>query len=334
MNTDTDTLHAGTVADASARSRHLVDPALLDLLQAFAPVELTEELLPLVRAAEFPLPRDPDIDVTTTITTLQVPGPEGAPDVALAVYRPAGNRKQLPCLYHIHGGGYVAGSARGAEPVMRPLALQLECVVVSVDYRLAPETRFPGAIEDCYAGLQWVFANAGELGVDRSCIGIVGESAGGGLAASLALLARDRAELRVAFQHLIYPMIDDRTCARPDPHPFTGEFVWTHQNNAFGWQALLGMPPGSDGVSPYAAAARATDLANLPPTYISTATLDLFLEENLEFARRLTRAGVPVELHVYPGAYHGFDFFAQAPVSLAARRTSVEALRRALHPGA
>jgi acetyl esterase/lipase len=332
MSTDSNTITDIAAAEATAGSRHLVDPALLELLQGFAPVELTEEVLSLVRANEFPLPRDPDIDVTTTMTTLHVPGPAGTPDVPLTVYRPAGNRKRLPCLYHIHGGGYVAGSAHGAEPIMRPLALQLECVVVSVDYRLAPETRFPGAIEDCYAGLQWVFANAGELGIDPSRIGVTGESAGGGLAAALALLARDRAQLRLTFQHLIYPMIDDRTCTRSDPHPYTGEFVWTHQNNAFGWQALLGVPPGGDGVSPYAAAARATDLSKLPPTYISTATLDLFLEENLDYARRLTRAGVPVELHVYPGAYHGFDFFAQAPVSLAARRTSVEALRRALHP--
>ena len=322
-----------TPSDArSPRSRHLVDPDLLPLLDQLPQVDLTVELLPLVRASDFPLPSDPDIDRKVSLDQVRVPGPPGATEVELMIYRPVGARRTLPGLLHIHGGGYVAGSARSAEPVCRPLAGDLDCVLVSVDYRLAPETRFPGAIEDCYAALQWVFANAAALGIDANCIGVTGESAGGGLAAALALLARDRGEVQLAFQHLIYPMLDDRTCAHTDPHPYTGEFVWTRQNNAFGWQSLLGVAPGAEGVSPYAAAARAEDLSRLPPTYLSTAALDLFLEENLEYARRLMRAGVPVELHVFPGAYHGFDFFAQAPVSLEARRVAVAALRRALHP--
>jgi len=315
-------------------SRHLVDPALLSLLELLPPVELTRELLPLVRASEIPLPCDPDIDQVVERLERVVPGPADAPDVTLLIYRPRGAAGTLPCLFHIHGGGYVAGSAKSAEPIYRPLAATLNCVIVSVEYRLAPETPFPGAIEDCYAALRWVFANAGALDIDPSHIGVTGESAGGGLAASLALLVRDRAEMQLAFQHLIYPMIDDRTCSRADPHPYTGEFVWTRQNNAFGWESLLGVPPGSEGVSPYAAAARATDLTRLPPAYLSTAALDLFVEEDLEYARRLMRAGIPVELHVYPAAYHGFDFFTQAPVALDARRDSVAALRRALHPAA
>jgi triacylglycerol lipase len=162
----------------------------------------------------------------------------------------------------------------------------------------------------------------------------MGESAGGGLAAALALLARDRGEYRLAFQHLIYPMIDDRTVVASDPHPYTGEYVWTAESNAFGWASLLGVPPGSDGVSPYAAAARAETLKGLPPTFISTGALDLFLEEDLEYARRLTREGVPVELHVYPGAYHAFNIAAGAGVAQAAQRDSLAALRRALNPAA
>lgn len=322
-----------TPVDApSPRSRHLVDPDLLPLLDQLPQIDLTLELLPLARANDFPLAGDPDIDRKVSLEQVRVPGPPGAPEVELLICRPVGARRTLPALFHIHGGGYVLGSARSAEPIYRPLAGELECVLISVEYRLAPETRFPGAIEDCYAALRWVYANAEDLDIDASRIGITGESAGGGLAAALALLVRDRGEMKLAFQHLIYPMLDDRTCTRPDPHPYTGEFVWTRHNNTFGWRSLLGVEPGSDGVSPYAAAARAEDLSRLPPTYISTASLDLFFEENLEYARRLTRAGVPVELHVFPGAYHGFDFFVQAPVSLEARRVAVAALRRALHP--
>src|SRR5262249_39769655 len=159
-------------------------------------------------------------------------------------------------------------------------------------------TPFPGNVEDCYAALAWMAGEAAALGVDAARIGVMGESAGGGLAAALALLARDRGEHRLAFQHLIYPMIDDCTCTAAEPHPSTAEFIGTPASNRFGWTSLLGTEPGGADVSPYAAAARATDLAGLPPAYIATGALDLFLEENLEYARRLIRAGVPVELHV------------------------------------
>ena len=155
--------------------------------------------------------------------------------------------------------------------------------------------------------------------------------AGGGLAAGLALLARDREKYTLAFQHLIYPMLDDRTCVSVDPHPFTGEYIWTPHNNAFGWSSLLGIPPGSESVSPYAAPARADDLNGLPPTFISTGTLDLFFDEDIEYARRLTRHGVPVEMHVYPGAYHGFDMSPDAYIAANARRDSRSALMRFLH---
>jgi triacylglycerol lipase len=167
------------------------------------------------------------------------------------------------------------------------------------------------------------------LGVDRERVAIGGTSAGGGLAAALALRARDRAELQVAFQVLLVPMLDDRTAAAADPHPFTGEFIWTPANNLFGWTALLGRAPGGEGVSPYAAPARAESLAGLPPAYISTGAIDLCLEEDMEYGRRLMRAGVPTELHGYPGAYHGFSRAADARVAKAYTRDYIHALQRA-----
>jgi triacylglycerol lipase len=305
---------------------HLVDPELRPLLEVFPTVRFSAETLADIRGRRFPMP-PPDTS-TTTLEHLSVPGLTAGTVVDLLVYRPKAATAPVGCVYHIHGGGYVIGAAKDQEAAHRALAAELGCAIVSVDYRLAPETVFPGAIWDCYAGLAWTFGHAGELGIDPARIGVMGESAGGGLAAALALMARDKDEYRLAFQHLIYPMLDDRTCVRPEPHPHTGEFIWTAHNNRFGWSSLLGCAPGGEDVSAYAAAARADDLTELPPTYISTGALDLFLEEDLDYARRLMRAGVTVELHVYPGAFHVFDLAPTAKVAQQARRDSLEALRR------
>lgn len=315
-----------------AGSRHLVDPQLLPLLDTLPAVELSEALLPFMRGRPARFTVRPEDVARTDLTILRIPGPPGAPEVEVRFYRPKGLTGAAPCILHIHGGGYVAGSSADNEAVHRPLAADLACCIASVEYRLAPETPFPGPVEDCYAALAWLNREAESLSVDPARIGVMGESAGGGLAAALALLARDRGDYRLAFQHLIYPMIDDRTCVHPDPHPYAGEFVWTPQANHFGWSSLLGGPPGGEGVSPYAAAARAQDLSGLPPTFISTGALDLFLEEDLAYAQRLLRAGVPVELHVYPGAFHGFQWAPEATVSQTAVRDSRAALGRALAP--
>ncbi|HUD28900.1 MAG TPA: alpha/beta hydrolase [Novosphingobium sp.] len=309
-------------------SLHLVDPGLRPLLEQFPTLHLSAETLAQIRGRDVPVPAFEDRGVV--LERRHAPGPAGAPDVGPLVYRPAATGAPLPCIFHIHGGGHVAGTAAELEFLHHPLVDDLGCVLVSVDYRLSPEAPFPAAIEDCYAALGWVFAHAGELGIDAARIGVMGESAGGGLAAALALLARDRGEHALAFQHLVYPMLDDRTCTAADPHPFAGEFVWHAANNRFGWAALLGREPGGADVSPYAAPARATDLSGLPPTFIATGALDLFVDEDMDYARRLMRAGVPTELHVYPGAFHAFDIFGDAPVSAAARRDSRAALARAL----
>jgi acetyl esterase/lipase len=264
----------------------------------------------------------------------RVPGPAGAPEVMVRVYRPRERPVRLPALVWIHGGGYVLGSMARDDLLAAHLSAAAQCVVVSVDYRLAPEHPFPAPVEDCYAALAWLAASSEALGVDPARIAIGGASAGGGLAAGLALLARDRGEVAVRFQLLVYPMIDDRNVAPAGPGaPDT--FVWSRENNAMGWRAYLGGAPGGADISPYAAAARAADLAGLPPAYIPVGDVDLFLEENLEYARRLLAAGVPTELHVYPGAFHGFNGF--VPGAAISRRFNAErdaVLRRMLHdPG-
>jgi acetyl esterase/lipase len=260
-----------------------------------------------------------------------VPAPQGGDQVRVRVYRSNDQRNKLPALFWIHGGGYVVGDIDQDDRLMKQFVKRIDCVAVSVDYRLAPEYPFPAPVEDCYAGLKWLFAHADEFGVEPSRIAIGGASAGGGLTAGLALLARDRREVQVAFQLLIYPMIDDRN-ATPASYAITDPRVWNRESNRLGWKAYLGRDGGGSDVSPYAAAARATDLTNLPRAYISVGTLDLFIDENIEYAQRLIQAGVATEFHVYPGAFHGFDLFApSAKVSKQFKADRDNALRRALH---
>jgi acetyl esterase/lipase len=259
------------------------------------------------------------------------PGTQGGPPVRVRIYRADDQSSKLPALYWIHGGGYVMGDIDMDDRLMKQMVKRIGCVAASVDYRLAPEHPFPTPVEDCYTGLKWLFAHADELGVEPARIAIGGPSGGGGLTAGLGLLARDRNEVQVAYQLLIYPMIDDRN-ATAAAHAITDPRVWNRESNRLGWKAYLGRDGGGADVSPYAAATRATDLSNLPPTYISVGTLDLFVDENIDYAQRLIQAGVATELHVYPGAFHGFDMFApSARVSKQFKADRDNALKRALH---
>lgn len=259
------------------------------------------------------------------------PGTQGGPPVRVRIYRADDQSSKLPALYWIHGGGYVMGDIDMDDRLMKQMVKRIGCVAASVDYRLAPEHPFPTPVEDCYTGLKWLFAHADELGVEPARIAIGGPSGGGGLTAGLGLLARDRKEVQVAYQLLIYPMIDDRN-ATAAAQAITDPRVWNRESNRLGWKAYLGRDGGGADVSPYAAATRATDLSNLPPTYISVGTLDLFVDENIDYAQRLIQAGVPTELHVYPGAFHGFDMFApSARVSKQFKADRDNALKRALH---
>jgi acetyl esterase/lipase len=312
-------------------SGHLVDPELLSLLDAWPTVEINADMLPALRAITPSYALDRADPAGADVVVHKVDGPGGSGTLDVWFYRPHGADGPLPCLFHIHGGGFVLGDAAHLEQAHRQISASLGCCIASVNYSLAPETCYPGQIEDCYAALTWLFQSAGPLGVDPTAIGVGGESAGGGLAAALALLVRDRGEHHLKFQHLIYPMLDDRTCIDPAPHPLAGQYIWTPANNAFGWASLLGHPPGGPDVPIYAAPARTTNLAGLPPTFLAVGALDLFVEEDLDYGRRLIRSGVPVELHVYPGGFHAFDVSPSAAVARQMRRESLDALARALN---
>ena len=232
----------------------------------------------------------------------------GEPPVAVRVHRAKATEGTRPCVYSMHGGGYVLGTNLFDDTIFEALCPNLGVVGVSVEYRLAPETPYPGPLEDCYRGLQWTYEHADELGIDRDCIGVMGVSAGGGLAAALCLLARDRGEIPLAFQLLDQPMIDDRQITPSSRQD--GLAVWSRESNTFGWKSYLGDLYGTDDVPPTAAPARATDLSGLPPAFVSVGAADGFRDESVEYATRLNQAGVPTELHVYRGACHGFNVMA------------------------
>lgn len=310
-------------------TRHLVDPAVLPTLEAFPSLDLSYETLPAQRRAMAEMAgliETPTLPISRREIHIAAPN---APDVRAILLTPEGLVAPAPAILHIHGGAYVLGAPEMNVADLMVTANMLGAIVLTVDYRLAPEAPFPSGIEDCYSALGWLHDNASSLGIDSGRIAVMGESAGGGLAASLALMARDRGEYPLAFQLLDAPMMDDRTCVRPH-NPATGEFIFTPTNNHFGWKALIGGEPGRDDVSPYAAAARAQDLAGLAPAYLVIGTLDLFLDETVDYAMRLNRAGVPVELQVYPGCPHGYSIAREAPVSLRAMAEKRAALKRAL----
>lgn len=305
----------------------LVHPELREALNSFPPMNLNDEALAQIRAITAAMP-SPVLSPGVRCDERRIKASGDAPDVRILVYQPV-EAASVPRagVLAIHGGGYIFGTPDMDGALHSSFAAELGCVVVAVNYRLAPDTVFPGALEDCYTALKWLHEHAGSLGIDPKRIGVSGMSAGGGLAAALSLYVRDKGESLVAFQHLIYPMIDDRSGVRP-PNPHVGQFVWTRESNRFGWRALLGTEPGGAEVSPYAAAARAEDLSGLPPTYLAVGAIDLFLQEDLEFVNRLSQAGVPVEAHVYPGVYHGFHRVQAAHIVHVADRDSRDALAR------
>lgn len=311
-------------------TRHLVDPELLALLDVIPPfAALSPESLATMRLTTQQMAKD-GIAATDLrgVTWAEVTIP-GTPSVRALMYRPPGFVAPGAAFLHIHGGGMIVGSPDMSHATSVDTALTHNCIVLSVDYRLAPEHPFPAAIEDCYAALVWLHAHDD---VDSARVAIGGDSAGGGLAASLAILNRERRRLPITAQMLKYPMLDHRTVAPDYEHPFAGEYVWAAATNQFGWDALLGKgrPVQQPG---HASPAVADDLTGLPPAFIAVGALDLFVEEDIEYARRLIRAGVPTELHVYPGAFHAFDMQPQAAVTKSFRTAWTAFLSRALAGG-
>ncbi|MET8998248.1 alpha/beta hydrolase [Amycolatopsis sp. NPDC004169] len=312
---------------------YAIDPELLPWLDMLPAVTLTDhDSLLAARSSISQLGRilpahEPANPVE--VRTIAVPGPSDAPDVPVRVYTPANRTAAVPGLLYIHGGGFVMGDLDTFDAHVLRLADELGIVVASVDYRLAPEHPFPAPVEDCYAALTWVAAKADELGIDPARLGVAGESAGGGLAAAVALLARDRGGPRLCFQYLGIPELDDRLDT-PSMRDYTDTPVWHRPNAIHSWTSYLGTEPGGPDVSPYAAPARATDLAGLPPAFVTTCQFDPLRDEGIAYAQRLAHAGVPVELRLYPGTFHGSSMVETAEVSRRMFADELDALRRGL----
>jgi acetyl esterase/lipase len=272
----------------------------------------------------------PEPDETgISVTDVTVPGPAGAPDVTLRIYRPDEVAGPIG-IYDVHGGGFILGDIDASHAGNVALARAVGAVVVSVEYRLAPEAPFPAPLEDVYAGLVWFAEHAADYGVDPARIAIHGISAGGGLCAGLALLARDRGGPAIAFQYLGVPEVDDRLTT-PSMTAFTDTPIWNRPNAIVSWDSYLGEGvPGSADVSPYAAPARATDLSGLPPAYVSTMAFDPLRDEGIAYGLALLAAGVPVELHLFPGTFHGSTLIEGAAISKREITERVAVLRRAL----
>jgi acetyl esterase/lipase len=312
-----------TNLDAALDEQHaavlsMLPPDLMDLSDIPAARARLDGLLAMMPAPELP--------ADVTITVAMAPSLDGGPDVRLKVYTPTGLKAGAGALVWIHGGGMVLLSADGDDFTSATRASDHGCVVVSVDYRLAPETAAPGLVDDCFAALTWVAAHADELGVSADRIMIGGASAGAGLAAGTVLRARDAGGPALIGQLLVYPMLDHRN-ETLSSHAIQDLRVWNRSANIAAWEAYLG---GAEPTS-YSSPALADDLSGLPPAYISVGTFDMFHDEDIAYATALNRAGSPCELHVYPGAFHASNgFLPDHPTSVRWKRDEDEFIARCL----
>ena len=307
------------------------DPEFVDFIDTLPSIDLSD-LKAVKHSRKNSFQASQDIDTSSLeITDLEIPGPENSPPVSIRIYKPKENRKNGPGLLYIHGGGFILGSIDGEHIGSANIAMNLNIIVVSVEYRLAPEFPYPAAIEDCYAALQWFATNAQSMGVDKTHIGICGQSAGGGLSAGTALLARDRKGPELCFQFLGIPEVDDRLNTHSMTQ-FVDTPVWNRPNAEMSWQYYLGdeWQPGGSDVPIYAAPSRATDLSGLPPAFITVMEFDPLRDEGINYAMKLLASGVSTELHAYPGTFHGSSMVVNAKVSQRASKEMLEALARGL----
>ena len=306
---------------------------LPELRQAFAqfPGFQLEENLEGSRA----MLKSPPIAKSEQVRTTSRMIPGAAGEMLAKVYEPSQRiGGKLPAMLWIHGGGYVLGHPDMDDALCERFVQAANCVVVSFDYRLAPEHPYPAAINDCYAGLVWMTDEAESLGIDLDRVAIAGASGGGGLTTALALMARDKGGPALLFQMPLYPMVDNRNSTASSHEIIVENATWNRTNNVTAWSMYLGEDTaGSEQLSAYAVPARAESLAGLPPTYTCVGQLDLFRDETIDYVRRLAEAGVDVEFQLYPGCYHCFEVFVpEAEVSQRASQSYVDAMARALNP--
>ena len=312
-------------------TKELLDPELREMAKGPFLPELTDETISGIRevmADQAPELNDPS---SKGVYRKEIfVSSDGQPDVRCLLYGKLNDQEGASGYLHIHGGGYLFGSPEGSDPMNLYLASMLNIVILSVDYRLAPENPIPAPLDDCYAALGWFHENAAELGVDPERVGVGGESAGGGLAAALAIKARDEGEYGLCWQQLTYPMLDDRTgSSQHYGDPLVGEFVWTRELNQYGWTSYLGDAKRRAPQVP----GRLEEFRGLPPAWMFTASLDLFRDENILYAQNLMRSGVACDLVVYPGACHAFQRIESAAISKRYREEFVSSLKRGLKCG-
>lgn len=264
-----------------------------------------------------------------TLEERQIQRPDGS-TLAVYVYRPRDLAPGGPAMLYTHGGGMILGSARRYHVKVSAYARDLGLLVVSAEYRLAPQHPFPAPLDDVYAAYRWLVATAGELSVDANRLAVAGESAGGGLTAALCQRVHDAHDHAPIFQCLIYPMIDDQTTFAT-PIDERGQLFWSRGSNRYGWACYLGHTPDARSLPDYAAPARRQTLTGLPPAWIGVGELDLFHDEAVDYGHRLASAGVPCETIEIKGAFHGFDLTSpDTDIARSFRASIIKALRRAL----
>lgn len=331
-----------SINDNNKRGKRVMDIASVDeelavVLQSFPELDIWTDLnLTRKRGAEMRAKMIGQLPILEGVESDDYLIPQvDAPEVLVRVYRPENQVGLLPALLWIHGGGYCFGSVEGDDNMVRQMTKTVGSIIVSVEYRLAPEHPFPAPLNDCYTALQWLSDNTDSMSVDPARIAIGGISAGAGLAAGLGLFVRDNTNLKPIFQFLLCPMLDDR-CITNSSYMITDERVWNRHSNLMGWKHYLDKDKTCEeelysDVSPYAAACRALDLSGLPSTYIAVGSVDAFVDEDRDYAKRLQAVGVETQLEIFSGGFHGFEFIAPgAQISKTARDCHFDALRKAL----